>query len=264
MIRKFLLTLAFFLVATTAILFFGQRYFFYPAPQRVITEPPPGYRFVQTQTSDGLTLRAAYALARDGKPTLLFFHGNGDSISGANGATRLLVDNGYGAMLVEYRGYAGNPGSPSEEGLYRDGEGAIQWLSSQGIGAGRVVIVGNSVGSGPATEMALRHNPAALVLVSGFASLPTVVSDMRPFIPQWMVRDRYDNEAKLGRIKRPILLLHGEADRLVRPMNAMRLSKAAPDAALAMVSGAGHELAYGEASQRLMLDWLDNNVSLKD
>lgn len=261
MVRKFLLTVAVFLVATTAILFFGQRYFFYPAPQQVMAEPPPGYRFVQTQTSDGLTLRAAYAPARDDKPTLLFFHGNGDSIAGANAATRLLVDDGYGALLVEYRGYGGNPGSPSEDGFYRDGEAAIKWLSGQGIQANGLVIVGNSIGSGPATEMALRHDSAALVLVSAFASLPFAVSDIRPFIPKQLVRDRYDNEAKVGRVKSPMLILQGEVDRLVRPINAKRLAKAAPDAKLIMVPGAGHELAYGPASQRTILDWLDKNIA---
>jgi hypothetical protein len=260
-VRKFLLTIVVFLIATTAILFFGQRYFFYPAPQQVMAEPPSGYRFIQTQTSDGLKLRAAYAPARDGKPTLLFFHGNGDSIAGANVATRLLVDEGYGALLVEYRGYGGNPGSPSEDGFYRDGEAAIKWLSDQGTLANELVIIGNSIGSGPATEMALRYDPAALVLVSGFASLPFVVSDIRPFIPKQLVRDRYDNEAKVGRVKSPILILQGEADGLVRPMNATRLAKAAPNATLITVRDVGHELAYGPASQRAILDWLDKNVT---
>jgi hypothetical protein len=256
-----LLNVVVFLIATTAILFFGQRFFFYPAPQQVMAAPPPGYRFVETQTSDGLDLRAAYTPARDGNPTLLFFHGNGDSIAGANAATRQLVDEGYGALLVEYRGYGGNPGSPSEEGLYRDGEAAIQWLSGQGIPAGKLVIIGNSIGSGPATEMALRHRPAALVLVSGFASLPFVVSDIRPFIPAQLVRDRYENEAKVGRVKSPMLILQGEADRLVRPVNAMRLAKAAPDATLIMVPNVGHELAYGPVSQRAILNWLDGVIS---
>lgn len=261
MVRKFLLALAVFLIATTAILFFGQRYFFYPAPQQVMDEPPPVYRFIQTQTSDGLKLRAAYAPARDDKPTLLFFHGNGDSIVGANAATRLLLEEGYGALLVEYRGYGGNPGSPNEQGLYRDGEAAIKWLGDKGVAANELVIIGNSIGSGPATEMALRHDPAALVLISGFASLPFVVSDIRPFIPKQLVRDRYDNEAKIGRVKSPILILQGTADGLVRPVNAARLAKAAPDATLIMVPDVGHELAYGPVSQRAIIDWLDRHIS---
>jgi uncharacterized protein len=261
MFRKLLLAVATFLIATTAILFFGQRYFIYPAPQNVMTAPPPGYRFVETKTSDGLSLRAAHTPAKGGKPTLLFFHGNGDSIAGADAATRLLVDNGYGALLVEYRGYGGNPGSPSEAGFYRDAEAAMAWLSEQGTGPDDLVIIGNSIGSGPATEMALRHNPAALVLISGFASLPIVVSDIRPFIPaRLLLRDSYDNVSKIGRVKSRILILQGDADNLVRPMNAALLSKAAPTAKVVTFPGVGHELAYSTASQQAVLEWLDEKV----
>jgi uncharacterized protein len=246
-----------FIAATTGILYFGQRYFLFPAPKERLAAPPPGYSFVETLTSDGLKLRAAYRPAADGKATLLFFHGNGDSIAGADHATRRLSAAGYGALLVEYRGYGGNPGSPNERGLYEDGEAAITWLSKRGIASNQLVIVGNSIGSGPATEMALRHRPAALVLVSGFASLPFVVSDLYPFIPaQWMVRDRFDNEAKLSHIKSPTLILHGASDSLVRPVNAERLAGANSVAKLIMVPEAGHELAYGETAQALALEWL--------
>ncbi|MGL5838347.1 MAG: alpha/beta hydrolase [Sphingorhabdus sp.] len=250
-----------FLVAVTALLYFGQRFLIYPAPQERLASAPPGYRFVETKTADGFKLRAAYRPAVQGKPTLLFFHGNGDSIAGAGVATQMLTDAGYGALLVEYRGYGGNPGSPSEQGLYKDGEAAIAWLKWQGIGTDQLVIIGNSIGSGPATEMALRHSPAALILISGFASLPFVVSDLYPFIPATLlVRDRYENEAKLGRIKSPILILQGDADALVRPVNAERLARAAPKAKLIMVPGAGHELAYGPAAQAPMLDWMETTL----
>jgi uncharacterized protein len=159
--------------------------------------------------------------------------------------------------MVEYRGYGGNPGSPSEQGLYRDGEAAIAWLNGQGISPEDTVFVGNSIGSGPATEMALRHNPAALVLISGFASLPFVVSDLYPFIPATLlVRDRYSNETKVGRIKTPILLMHGDADPLVRAANSLRMKKAAQNASLIMVPGKGHELAYLPEGQQPMLEWL--------
>jgi uncharacterized protein len=257
-LKQFLQFAFVFTAATAGILYFGQRYFLYPAPSERLTAPPPGYSLIETLTSDGLKLRAAYRPAKDGKPTLLFFHGNGDSVDGADLATQRLTATGYGALLVEYRGYAGNPGSPNESGLYNDAEAAIAWLSARGIGSGQLVIVGNSIGSGPATEMALRHRPAALVLISGFASLPFVVSNLYPFIPaKWMVRDRFDNEAKLGRIESPILILQGDADRLVRPVNATRLAKANPKTKLIMVPGAGHELAYGAVGKEAVLGWLN-------
>jgi uncharacterized protein len=257
-LRKVIVAVLVSLIATTAILYFGQRQMIY-APQGKMAAPPADYKFVETRTTDGLTLRAAYREAQDGKPTLLFFHGNGDSIAGADAATRMLTDAGYGALLIEYRGYGGNPGSPSEQGFYRDGEAAIKWLATEGIVPKNIIIIGNSIGSGTATEMALRHNPAGLVLVSGFVSLPYVVSDIYPFLPaNWLVRDRYHNEAKLGRVDSPILILHGDADTLVRPANADLLAKAAPASKRIMVADKGHELAYLPEGQQPILEWLDS------
>jgi uncharacterized protein len=256
MIIKMIIAALVFLVAITALLYFAQRQIIY-APQAKMAEPPSGYQFVKTKTSDGLNLRAAYQDAKEGKPTLLFFHGNGDSIAGADAATRILTDAGYGALLVEYRGYGGNPGSPSESGFYLDGEAAIKWLAEEGIAPKDIIIIGNSIGSGTATEMALRYQPAGLVLVSGFASLSFVVSDLYPFLPaQWLVRDRYDNLSKLGRVKSEILILHGDADTLVRLVNAKNLAKSAPTARLIIVGGKGHELAYLAEGQRPILEWL--------
>jgi uncharacterized protein len=256
-VRFIALSVVVFMAASTALLYFGQRFLFYPAPQERLVAPPAGFQFIETTTSDGLTLRAAFRSPATGKPTLLFFHGNGDSIAGADMATRMLTEAGYGALLVEYRGYGGNRGVPSEQGLYRDGEAAIAWLNAQGISPKDTVFVGNSIGSGPATEMALRHNPAGLVLVSGFASLPFVVSDLYPFIPATLlVRDHYSNETKVGWIRTPILLLHGDADPLVRPANSHRMKKAAQNASLIIVPGKGHELAYLPEGQQLMLEWL--------
>jgi uncharacterized protein len=259
MARKLAILVVALLITVLAGLYFGQRAFFYPAPQEKLAYPPAGYQFVETKTSDGLKLRAAYRPAVEGKATLLFFHGNGDSIEGADAATSVLTDAGYGALLVEYRGYGGNAGSPSEQGFYADGEAAIVWLKGKGIAPADTVIIGNSIGSGAATEMALRYNPKALVLVSGFASLPFVVSDLYPFLPaQWLVRDRYDNVAKVGKVKTPILILHGDVDTLVRPTNAEMLANGAPNADRIMVPGKGHELAYLPEGQQSILMWLDS------
>jgi uncharacterized protein len=256
-VRTIAISFVVLLTAIIAMLYLGQRSLFYPAPQDRLSAPPAGFQFVETTTSDGLQLRAAFRPAANSKATLLFFHGNGDSIEGAGAATRMLTDAGYGALLVEYRGYGGNPGSPNEQGFYLDGEAAIAWLKTQNISPNQLIIIGNSIGSGTATEMALRHNPKALVLISGFASLPFVVSDLYPFLPaNWLVRDRYDNVAKIGRVKSPTLILHGNADTLVRPANADVLAKAAPNATRILIGGKGHEVAYLPEGQQPILNWL--------
>ncbi len=245
-----------FVVAATALLYTQQRRLIFPAPSQYPQAPPPGFQLVQTQTDDGLRLIAFYRAAQPGQRTILFFHGNGDNLLGAIQATRGLAANGNGLLLVEYRGYGGNPGSPGEEGLYCDGDAAMRWLAAAGVGARDVVVVGNSIGSGPATEMALRHDVAALVLVSGFSSLPDVVGEAMPFVPRALVPDRFDNASKMARVKAPVFLMHGDADTLVKPANLARLKRARRDVTVALVAGAGHELAYSAAAQAILQQWV--------
>lgn len=245
-------------VLATAVLFYTQqRRILFPAPAQYPEAPPQGFQLVHTKSDDGLRLSAFYRPAGPGRRTLIFFHGNGDNLSGAMEATRGPAANGEGLMLVEYRGYGGNPGSPGEQGFYRDGDAAMRWLAERGVAPPSVVVVGNSIGSGPATEMALRHDVAALILVSGFSSLPDAVRGQVPLVPGWLVRDRFDNAAKLARVKAPLFLMHGGADTLVRPDNLERLRQVRPDATVALVAGAGHELVYTAPAQAILAGWVN-------
>ena len=251
------------LIVAAALLYTQQRRMIFPAPADYPAAPPPGFRIVRTQTDDGLRLAAFYRPADEGKTTILFFHGNGDNLSGALQAVRGPAAAGYGLMLVEYRGYGGNPGSPSEAGLYRDGAAAMRWLAAAGVDPAEVVVVGNSIGSGPATEIALRNDVAALVLVSGLSSLPDVVAETMPVVPRALVRDRFDNAAKLARVRAPVFLMHGDADTLVTPTNLERLKRARPDATVVLVAGVGHELAYTVAAQAILVGWINGNIAAR-
>ncbi len=258
---KALLNLLLFVVAlvtvATLLLYTQQRRLIFPAPSDYPRDAPAGFRLVHTQTADGLRLSAFYRAAAPGRKTILFFHGNGDSMRGAIEATRGPAAAGHGLMLAEYRGYGGNPGSPGEAGFYRDGEAAVRWLENAGVRARDIVVVGNSIGSGPATEMAARHHVAALVLVSGFSDLPSVVQRQVPLVPRALVRDGFDNRAKLAQVKAPVFLMHGDADTLVTPDNLDRLSRARPGAAVERVAGIGHELAYTAPAQAILTRWID-------
>jgi uncharacterized protein len=240
-------------------MYFFQRTFLFPAPINYPVNAPAGYELVQTRTSDGLSLTAAYRPALDGMPVLVFFHGNGDSLSGADAATRQLIEVGYGALLIEYRGYAGNPGSPSEVGLYRDAEAAIKWLSDNAVHPENLVLIGNSMGSGPATEIATKYPVKALILISGFSSLPEVVSGLYPILPAGiLIRDKFNSASKLDRISAPILILHGAADQLVLLAHAERLKRANSKADLKIVPNIGHELAYVPKTQETIAQWISN------
>ncbi len=239
-------------------LYISQSSMIYPAPGIGATVPS-GYHTIKYTTADGLDLAALFRPPAMGKRVLVFFHGNGDSWDGAAAANRLPAEAGYGVLLVEYRGYGSNPGKPSEAGLYADGRAALAWLKAeQGIGADQVVLVGNSLGSGPATQLASETGTAGLVIISGFTSLPDVVGDKLPWVPaRLLTRDSYDNLAKLPSIRAPVLLLHGLDDTMIGPDHARALGKANPQARLALIPGFGHELAYYDPSQIALLGWLN-------
>lgn len=187
----------------------------------------------------------------------MFFHGDGDSLAGANAATRAIGAAGYGLLLVEYRGYAGNPGSPSEQGLFRDGRAGLAWLRKRGIAPRCIVVMGNSIGSGVAAQVAAIAPVAGLALVSGFTAMGDVVAPLYPWLPvRALLRDHFDNRARVARVDAPILLLHGTADRLIPARHSVTLAGVGRHATLGLVPGAGHDLAYSAQSQAMILRWL--------
>lgn len=238
-------------------LFLAQRALIYPAPHGPGGRPA-GFAPVTYETADGLALTAGYRPAQAGRPTILYFHGNGADWQSSAVATGRLVPQGYGVLAAEYRGYRGNPGRPSEHGLYADGRAALAFLRRRGVEPSAVVIVGNSIGSGVAVQMAREHPVGALVLVSPFASLSQVVAEQFPWLPTaLLLRDRFENIDKIGAIDAPVLILHGDADRLIPPAHARALAARQPAAELAIVAGAGHELAWRAEAEERMLAFLD-------
>lgn len=237
-------------------LYAAQRSLIYPAPA-VFAPIPTGYDQVSLRTADGLTLSAAWHPPAPGKPVVLFFHGNGDDWAGGARAMAALERAGFGVLLPEYRGYGANPGQPDEAGFYADGRAALAWLAERGVPAQRAVLVGNSIGGGPATQLALETTPAALILVSPFSSLPDVVAERFPWLPgRILVKDRFENADKLGRVAAPVLILHGTADDQIPHTHSQRLAKAAPQARLVLVPDTNHDLAWLPQAQQVEADWL--------
>jgi len=245
-----------YLVALGA-LYLAQDRLIYPRPPHRGDVTLAGFETVRLRTADGLDLVAAYRASRGDRATLVFFHGNGDSLIGAEAAMRSLGEAGYGLLLVEYRGYGGNPGRPREAGLYTDGRAALDWLGARGIAGQRIVLVGNSLGSGIATQLATERPVAGLILISPFTRLIDAVAPHVPFVPvRWLLRDRYDNLAKLRRRKIAMLVLHGQADTVIAAAQGAELAGAVEGARFVSVPGAGHELAYRMETPVAIMRWL--------
>ena len=135
--------------------------------------PPPSMR-PSVETEDGLSLRSWYKAAIQNKPTIIYFQGNADNIRARGPLVRPYLDEGYGVLLLGYRGYGGNPGQSSEKGLYTDGRGALDFLKKQGVKPQCMVLYGESLGTGVAIQLASEQPVGGVVLQAAFTSFPFV------------------------------------------------------------------------------------------
>ncbi|MGN9841115.1 alpha/beta hydrolase [Nonomuraea sp. H19] len=196
----------------------------------------PGARDVSFTTRDGLRLGAWY-VPGDHDVTVLVAGGNAGNRWHRAPLARALAAHGLPVLLMDYRGYGGNPGSPTEEGLYLDALAAREFL-----GDGPVVYFGESLGAAVVTRLALEHPPAGLVLRSPFTDLAAAGQVNYPFLPvRLLLRDRFPVAERIAAVKAPAVVVYGTRDTIV----PARLSRAVAEAAGGQVTtveldGAGH------------------------
>ena len=219
---------ALYLVFAGLVYLFQRKLQYFPDPASVPLPHNPKYHGIETAnltTIDGLRLFAWHWPGRL-PATLVIFHGNAGHRGHRLDWIEDLHSLGYGVFALDYRGYGGSEGSPTEEGLYRDGEAALQWLGKQGIQ--ELVYFGESLGCGVAVEMAKRQPPLALILQSGFSSAWDVARKAYPYLPvRLLMKDPFDSKQKMAKILCPVLSIHGERDSIV----PLKLGRALYDAA---------------------------------
>jgi fermentation-respiration switch protein FrsA (DUF1100 family) len=221
-----------------------------------------GVREITLKTADEVSLLSWYLPPRDGHPVIAYFHGNGGHIGYRAERLRGFARHGYGVLMAEYRGYGGNPGTPSEAGLVADGAAALDFLAAEGIAPCRIVIYGESLGSGVAVPLAAERKVAGLILEAPFTSVAEVAQYHYSFIPaSALVRDRFDSLARIGDVRAPILVLHGERDRVVPVRFGRALFDAAPEPKeLWLAREAGHEDLVRYGALEAVLDFLRRRV----
>ena len=182
-------------LALIALLFLFQRNLLYHPSATVPTPAESGVgemRVVGLRTEDGLTLQAWYAAPRTaGGPVVVYFCGNAGHIGYRAFKVRRLLDAGFGTLLVGYRGYGGNPGRPTEVGFYADGRAALQFLAGEGVAPGRIVLYGESLGSGVAVQLAAARKVAAVILDAPYTSM----IEMAPIAARASKRSRTNQRA---------------------------------------------------------------------
>lgn len=214
-----------------------------PAAARVI----PAARDVTLRTTDGLRLTAWLVEPPPETPgrrlAVLVAPGNAGNRLGRAPLAAALAGLGLTVLLVEYRGYGGNPGSPSEDGLARDIEAARTFLVEQaGIPAEQLLYYGESLGAAVVTALAAKHPPAGLILRSPFTDLPAAGREHYPFLPvRLLARDRFPVAELMTRIATPTLIVYGTADSIVPPRQSLAVANmAAGPTQLLAIEGADH------------------------
>lgn len=240
---------------------------YWPYTQRAETPAAfglPEMKEVYFKSEDGLDLLAWYVppARKDGK-IVVIFHGNCCTLAYRAVKAKSFFSKGYGVFLVEYRGYGGNPGTPSEEYFYKDARAAASWLDKQGYNNGRIVAYGNSLGSGVAVQFALDTGAKFLILEAPFTSAVDVGEFLYPYIPvQFILRDKYDNFSKIGKISPDLLVVHGDRDEVIPIALAEKLFAAAnePKQFISIAGGKHGDLYRHDAGNKISA-WLDSRVN---
>jgi uncharacterized protein len=218
------------------------------------------FRQASLRTRDGLELAFWAAEPLPGMPTLLLFHGNAGNATDRAAPLAPFAAAGYGVVLAEYRGYAGNPGYPSEAGFLRDARAYLAWVAATWQ-CSAPILCGESIGSGVAVRMAMEQPVCAVVLDAPYTSVADLAAEMYRWLPaRTLLRHPFDNLSCLPLVRAPLLVVHGAADDLIPPEHGRRVAAAAGGPAeFVLLPGIGHPVlgndtaGHGAAAVRSFL-----------
>lgn len=252
MLRAVLVAVAILGLVLALLYGFQRRLIYLPStgPLPAAADVLAGAEDVVLETRDGLRLGAWFVPSGPGGTTVLVAPGNAGDRAGRAPLAEALRARGLGVLLLDYRGYGGNPGSPSEQGLALDARAAYRYLvDDAGVSPDELIYLGESLGSAVVTELATEHPPGGLVLRSPFTDLAAVGQRHYPFLPvRLLLRDRFPTVEHVATVGAPTTVVYGTQDSIVPP----DLSRAVADAAagpteVIPVDGADH-------NDRVLLD----------
>ena len=206
----------FFILFTTY--FFQRNLLYHPGENNYFGDPLlVSIEKVKIKTQDNIELVSWYHSKNiNNYKTILFLHGNAGSLENRIHKINHFKDININFLLLAWRGFSGNKGKPTEQGLYEDARSAIRWLKSKGVPEKNIIIYGESLGTGIATEIAQNKNFAGIILESPFTSMVDAGKTKYPYLPvRLLLKDKYESDKKVKNIKSPILVMHGKVDNIV-------------------------------------------------
>jgi uncharacterized protein len=203
---------------------------------------------LRVRTADGETLVAWHFPAKDGRPLILYFHGNAGALVDRIPRFRMFTCRNYGLLAVSYRGYGGSSGSPTQSGLLQDGEAAYREARARGYDGDRIVLMGASLGTGVAIALATTHEAAAVVLEAPYLSALDIASARYPIFPvSWLMFDQFRSDLAIRDVHVPVLMVHGEKDNVIPLNSATRLFELANEPKTFVSVSGGNHLVLGLA-----------------
>lgn len=245
-------------LVVVALAFLFQRSLMYfpsqetPAPATLAVE---GFSVVSVETAQSGELVSLWrAPERAEDPVFIHFHGNGGGAMDRLPIYRALVEDGAGLLAVGYPGYSGNPGKISEESFFDAAQAHYEWIVAQGHSPDKIVIAGQSLGTGVATWLASRNPAAGLILEAAYTGMDDMAQRQFPVLPaKWLTRDRFRSFDRIDRIDMPLSWIHGTADELIPFAMGQKLFDQASEPKVAFpIRGGGHNDLWQRGIDRII------------
>ncbi|MBL8681167.1 MAG: alpha/beta hydrolase [Myxococcales bacterium] len=228
-----------------------HRSLLYPAPPRETPSRDAVLEWVQGNDGEGETFALCAFAQRPDARTIVHFHGNGEQVASLEQFARSAHERGLGYCAIEYPGYGMlSQRAPSETSIYRAAESTLRQLEQRGVRRSQMVLTGQSLGTGVATEMATRGWGSRLVLLSPYTSIVDVAQRLVVVLPAALIiRDRFDTRSKAPSVRVPVLIVHGAEDTLIPVEMGRGLSRLFPRARFVELAGRGHNDLFADRAR---------------
>ncbi|MDP3482946.1 MAG: alpha/beta hydrolase [Sulfuricella sp.] len=254
------------------VLYFSQSSMvYYPEIGREIVATPLqaglDYEEVRLLAADGVALHGWFVPSAQSRGTVLFLHGNAGNISHRLDFLLMFHRLGYNTLIIDYRGYGNSAGEPSEQGTYLDAEAAWRYLTeTRKIPPDTIALFGESLGGAVAAWLAVRHEPAALVIASGFTSVPDLAAKFYPYLPvRRLSRFSYDTREYLQSVAAPVFIAHSPDDEIIPYRHGRALYDAAKPPKQFLELSGGHNEGFifvRDSWARALGEFLDEHVGV--
>ena len=260
-LKTFMIFGGLYLLAVLA-LYLGQRRLVYvPNPERVspIAAGLSDVDEIRLNPEPGVLVLAWHAPAKPDAPTILYYHGNGGNLAGRVDRINHFRNAGFGVFLMSYRSYSGSTGAPSERANIFDALHAYDWLRGKGHEGGDIVVYGESLGTGVATQVAAQRDVAAVILDAPYSSLVDAAQNAYPYVPVGaLLKDSYRSTRFIAKIGAPLLVVHGARDAVI-PLELGRtlFSAAVEPKKMVVFPHGGHTDLYDHGAIHVIKSFVD-------